>query len=81
MALQEGLRLCRVLEIVIAGGDVKDIALLTPYNGQLRELKRRFSNHPQLATLKGAVQISSIDGFQVGCHATKSDLCKLPDRS
>jgi len=45
---------------------VQSAALLTPYNGQVRELQRRFSGSRQLAAFEGMVDISSVDGYQVG---------------
>ncbi len=57
---------CRVLETLLSGGDLQSAALLTPYNGQVRELQRRFSGSRQLAAYEGMVDISSVDGYQVG---------------
>ncbi|DBB05155.1 TPA: hypothetical protein ACH3X3_010403 [Trebouxia sp. C0006] len=54
----------RVLETLLSGGDVQSAALLTPYNGQVRELQRRFSGSRQLAAFEGMVDISSVDGYQ-----------------
>jgi len=50
----------------LSGGDLQSAALLTPYNGQVRELQRRFSGSRQLAAYEGMVDISSVDGYQVG---------------
>ena len=60
----------RVLETLLSGGDLQSAALLTPYNGQVRELQRRFSGSRQLAAFEGLVDISSVDGYQVGCVST-----------
>ena len=49
---------------------MQSAALLTPYNGQVRELQRRFSGSRQLAAFEGMVDISSVDGYQVGFMST-----------
>ena len=58
-----------MLELLLSGDDVKSAALLTPYNGQVRELQRRFSGNSQLAAWENMVDVSSVDGYQVTLHA------------
>ena len=55
----------RALVLLLSGGDVQSAAILTPYNGQVRELQRRFYSEKRLAPYKGMVDISSVDGYQV----------------
>ena len=62
---------CRALNLLLAGGDVQSAALLTPYNGQVRQLRTEldsrnflFRDNPSLDLV-----VSSIDGFQVKAWA------------
>ncbi len=66
---------CRVLELLLCGGDVQSAALLTPYNGQVRELQRRFFGNKGLAAYEGMVDISSVDGYQVDLYICSSCVC------
>lgn len=56
---------CRALAMLLRGGDVQSAAILTPYNGQVRELQRCFHRNKELAPYEGMVDISSVDGYQV----------------
>ena len=51
--------------MLLRGGDVQSAAILTPYNGQVRELQRCFQRNKKLAPYEGMVDISSVDGYQV----------------
>ena len=62
---------CRALNLLLAGGDVQSAALLTPYNGQVRQLRTEldsrnflFGGNPSLE-----IVVSSVDGFQVRAWA------------
>ena len=82
---------CRALNLLLAGGDVQSAALLTPYNGQVRQLRTEldsrnflFRDNPSLELV-----VSSIDGFQVkawaemllfgGCSPDKDGCCSMAD--
>ncbi|KAL3136519.1 hypothetical protein ABBQ38_005768 [Trebouxia sp. C0009 RCD-2024] len=54
----------RALLMLLKGGDVKSAAILSPYNGQVRELQRCFNQTKELAPYAGMVDISSVDGYQ-----------------
>lgn len=56
--------------MLLKGGDVKSAAILSPYNGQVRELQRCFNQTKELAPYAGMVDISSVDGYQVHCPTT-----------
>ena len=60
---------CRALAMLLRGGDVQSAAILTPYNGQVRELQRCFQRNKELAPYEGMVDISSVDGYQVQSFA------------
>lgn len=68
--------------MLLRGGDVQSAAILTPYNGQVRELQRCFQRNKELAPYEGMVDISSVDGYQVlsttrpPCFAPVFLLCK-----
>lgn len=55
--------------MLLRGGDVQSAAILTPYNGQVRELQRCFQRNKELAPYEGMVDISSVDGYQVQSFA------------
>lgn len=54
----------RALMMLLKGGDVESAAILSPYNGQVRELQRCFNQTKELAPYAGMVDISSVDGYQ-----------------
>ena len=51
--------------MLLSGDDIQSAAILTPYNGQVRELQRRFYGNKNLAAYEGMVDISSVDVYQV----------------
>lgn len=54
---------------MLSGGDISSLAILTPYNGQVRELQ---SHQKKLLAAAGrdvSIDISSVDAYQVqSCH-------------
>ena len=58
---------CRALNLLLAGGDVQSAALLTPYNGQVRQLRTELDSRNFLFRGNRSLElvVSTIDGFQV----------------
>ena len=58
---------CRALNLLLAGGDVQSAALLTPYNGQVRQLRTELDSRNFLFRGNSSLElvVSTIDGFQV----------------
>ena len=61
---------------MLSGDDISSLAILTPYNGQVRELQAQSQSLRSFAALDVSIDISSVDAYQVSplplplpCHA------------
>lgn len=51
---------------MLSGGDIASLAILTPYNGQVRELQLQQKQLMAAAGPDVSIDISSVDAYQVG---------------
>ena len=55
---------CRVAQLMLSGQDIASIAILTPYNGQVRELQSMQKALTNIAKSDVSIDISSVDAYQ-----------------
>jgi superfamily I DNA and/or RNA helicase len=60
----EALVVCKhIVSLVRAGVKAREMAVITPYNAQVVLLRE------MLSKTHGEVEVGTVDGFQVCCHA------------